>query len=57
MLTALKAMQERALRDGGTKVINITGYYKKHPFDSKTEYQCGVGNLIVGVTIRADIAK
>ncbi|QKG29153.1 excinuclease ABC subunit A [Campylobacter sp. RM16187] len=56
-LSALKTFQERAVREGGTKVINITGYYKKQPFDSKTQFQCGAGALMAGVTLRGDIAK
>ena len=47
----------RAKREGATKVVNLTGYFKKIPYDSKTEFQCGVGNLMSGVTLRGDLAK
>lgn len=56
-LSALKSFQERARREGGTKVVNLTGYYKKQPFDSKTQFQCGAGNIMAGVTFKGDIAK
>ena len=57
LLSALKTFQERALKEGGTKVVNLTGYYKKQPFNSKTQFQCGSGALMSGVTLKGDIAK
>ena len=57
LLSALKTFQERALNEGGTKVVNLTGYYKKQPFNSKTQFQCGSGALMSGVTLKGDIAK
>ncbi|CUU70407.1 excinuclease ATPase [Campylobacter hyointestinalis subsp. hyointestinalis] len=57
LLSALKSLQERAKKDGGTKVINITGYYYKNEFDSKTEFQCGAGSIMAGVTLIGDVAK
>ena len=57
LLSALKSFQERAVKEGGTKVVNLTGYYKKQPFNSKTQFQCGSGSLMSGVTLRGDIAK
>lgn len=56
-LSAVKTFQERAVKEGGTRVINLTGYYKKQPFDSKTQFQCGAGALMAGVTLKGDIAK
>ncbi|MFC2491052.1 MAG: excinuclease ABC subunit A [Campylobacter curvus] len=57
MLSALRTFQDRAIKEGGSKVINLTGYYKKQPFDSKTQFQCGAGALMAGVTLKGDIAK
>ena len=57
LLSSLKTFQERAVREGGTKVVNLTGYYKKQPFDSKTQFQCGAGSIMAGVTLKGDIAK
>ena len=56
-LSAVKTFQERAVQEGGTRVVNLTGYYKKQPFDSKTQFQCGAGALMAGVTLKGDIAK
>lgn len=57
LLSALKSFQERAVREGGTKVVNLRGYYKKNKYDSKTKFQCGAGSVIAGVTLIGDIAK
>lgn len=57
LLSAIKTFQERAVKEGGTKVVNLTGYYKKQPFNSKTQFQCGSGALMSGVTLKGDIAK
>lgn len=57
LLSALKSFQERAVREGGTKVVNLVGYYKKRKYDSKTKFQCGAGNIMAGVTLKGDIAK
>lgn len=56
-LSALISFQQRAIKEGGTRVVNLTGYYKKQPFDSKTQFQCGAGAIMAGVTLRGDIAK
>lgn len=57
LLSALKSFQERAVKEGGTRVVNLIGYYKKQTFVSKTQFQCGAGALMAGVTLRGDIAK
>ena len=38
-LSAIKALQERALRQGGNAVINIYSYYYKNEFVSETEFE------------------
>lgn len=57
LLSALKTFQDRAVKEGGTKVVNLTGYFKKQPYDSKDKFQCAVGSIMTGVTLRGDIAK
>ena len=54
---AILQFKKKKKREGATKVVNLTGYFKKIPYDSKTEFQCGVGNLMSGVTLRGDLAK
>lgn len=55
--SALIQLQEAAIEDGGKKVVNLTGYFKKISYDSPTMFQCGVGFLMSGVTLKGDIAQ
>ncbi|WP_448568073.1 excinuclease ABC subunit A [Thalassotalea ganghwensis] len=57
MLSALKALQERAKREGMNAVVNIQSYYKKREFISETEFECGAGNVIAGVTLKGTLVK
>lgn len=57
MLSALKALQERAVREGMTDVINITSNYKNRPFSSTTEFECGAGSMMAGVALKATLVK
>jgi hypothetical protein len=57
MLSALKALQERAVREGMTDVINITSNYKNQPFSSTTEFECGAGSVMAGVALKGTLVK
>ncbi|WP_105189028.1 excinuclease ABC subunit A [Pseudoalteromonas sp. T1lg48] len=57
MLSALKALQERAKREGMNAVVNIQSYYKKREFVSETEFECGAGFLIAGVALKGTLVK
>ena len=52
MLSALKALQERAQREGMNAVINIESYYKKRKFVSATHFECGAGTFMAGVALK-----
>ena len=54
-LTAIKSLQDRARKQGGNAVINIYSYYYKNEFVSETEFQCGAGNMVAGVTMIGDV--
>ena len=54
-LTAIKALQERARQQGGNAVINIYSYYYKNTFVSETEFECGAGTMVAGVTMIGDV--
>ncbi|MCK9109590.1 excinuclease ABC subunit A [Haemophilus influenzae] len=56
-LSAVKKFQERAVKEGATKVGNLVSYYKKNEFKSATQYECHAGNLISGVALKGDIVK
>lgn len=56
-LSAMISLQNRAQREGGNAVINIRSYYKKHEVSSSTEFECGAGNVIAGVTFKGEVVK
>jgi len=56
-LSAMIALKDRALREGGNAVINIKSYYKKEAFESNTEYECAAGNILGGVALRGTVVK
>ncbi len=56
-LSAMISFQDRALQLGGDAVINITSYYRAVPVSSTTEYECGSGALMSGVTFRGEVVK
>jgi len=57
MLSALLALQERAVREGGNAVVNIRSYYKKNIVSSKTEYECHNGAFVAGVALIGEVVK
>lgn len=56
-LSALLSLHDRALATGGDAVVNVTGFYKKLPFSSATEFQCGAGATMAGVTLKGTVVK
>lgn len=54
-LTAIKALQERARQQGGNAVVNIYSYYYKNKVVSETEFECGAGTMVAGVTMIGDV--
>lgn len=55
-LSALIAMQKRALQQGGNAVIDIVSYYKKVEYSNATQFECHDGALLVGVALKGTIA-
>jgi hypothetical protein len=56
-LSAMIALKERAIREGGNAVINIHSVYKNETFKSETEYECGAGKILGGVALRGTVVK
>jgi uncharacterized protein YbjQ (UPF0145 family) len=56
-LSAMVALQKRAVREGGNAVINIRSYYYRNNFSSTTEFECGAGNVVAGVTMVGDVVR
>ena len=56
-LSAMVVLQQRATNEGANAVINIRSYYYKNDFSSSTEFECGAGNIMAGVTMIGDVVK
>ena len=56
-LSAMISLQSRAIQMGADAVINIRSYYYKNDFSSATEYECGAGNVVAGVTMIGEVVK
>ena len=56
-LSAMLSFQNRVTQLGGNAVINIKSNYKSVPFTSAAEYDCGAGNIMVGVTFQGEVVK
>ena len=56
-LSAMLSFQDRAKRMGGNAVVNIRSYYKKNTISSQTEFECGSGTFVSGVTFLGDVVK
>ena len=42
---------------GGNAIVNIHSYYYKNAFSSSTEFECGAGAIMSGVTMVGDVVK
>ena len=56
-VSAVLSLQQRARREGGDAVINITSVYKNENRESDTEYLCGAGTFVSGVALRGTVVK
>lgn len=57
MISALKALHDRALKEGGNAVINIVSYYRKQVYSSESEYECHAGEIVSGVALKGTVVK
>lgn len=56
-LSAVIALQQKALREGGNAVVNIHSYYKNKKFSSSKEFECANGRAMSAVTLRGTVVK
>ena len=56
-MSAMKSLEERAMKEGGDAVINIYSYYYKNKVVSETEFECGAGGVMAGVTMIGEVVK
>lgn len=57
LLSALLAFKDRALGLGADAVVGIRSFYKNNDFRGDTDYQCGAGNIMAGVTMKGTVVK
>ena len=53
----LVALEKRAQQAGANAVVHIVSFYGKNELSSATEFECHVGNVIVSVFLKGDLAK
>jgi hypothetical protein len=56
-ISALAKLQENARRGGGNAVVGIKSIYRGENSDSATDYVCGAGNIMVGVTLEGTVVR
>ena len=56
-LSAMLSFQDRVQNMGGNAVVNIRSYYKKNTISSQTEFECGSGTFVSGVTFLGDVVQ
>ncbi|CAG36119.1 hypothetical protein [Desulfotalea psychrophila] len=56
-LSAMIALEESAVSQGGNAVINIKSNYKSKLHSSNSSFQCGAGALMAGVALEGTIVK
>lgn len=56
-LSAMIALQKRALRERGNAVVDIQSEYKGKVTRSAREYMCGTGSMMVGVAFRGKVVR
>lgn len=56
-LSAVIALQQRALKDGGDAVVEIVSVTRDKLTESATDYRCVAGSTIVHVSLKGKIVK
>jgi hypothetical protein len=56
-MSAMIALGEYAQKRGGNAVVNIKSNYRNVVFSSATEYECGAGALMGGVSFTGNVVK
>ncbi|WP_439135529.1 excinuclease ATPase subunit [Pseudomaricurvus sp.] len=54
-LSALIALRDRALSEGGNAVVNIHSFYKKNEYMSDSDYECHAGAIMAGVALKGTV--
>ncbi|WP_321491741.1 hypothetical protein [uncultured Desulfobacter sp.] len=57
LASAVKALQQRARKEGGNAVINIRSNVLDNEVSSETSYECLCGGMMVNVAVKGDVVK
>ena len=57
MLSALKVLQQRAIKEGMDAVVDIRSNYKHKELKSKEMFECGAGAVVAGVALKGTLVK
>ncbi len=55
LASSIKALQDRAVREGGNALINISSNIKNHERSSATTYRCLAGRAMVNVALKGTV--
>nr|WP_049766574.1 hypothetical protein [Shewanella loihica] len=56
-LSAMIALKNSALKQGGNAIVNIKSNYKNNLTSSEETFQCGAGALMAGVALTGEVVK
>ncbi|MGI2169493.1 excinuclease [Shewanella sp. MF05960] len=56
-LSAMIALKDRAIKEGGNAVVEIKSNYKHNLTSSNDTFQCGAGALMAGVALTGKVVK
>lgn len=56
-MSALLSLKNRARAEGGNAVVGIWSNYKRNRFVSDTEFECGAGAIMAGVTLKGTVVE
>jgi len=56
-LSAMVTLQDRAITEGGNAVVNIRSNYNRNDFSSTSEFECGAGAVMAGVSMVGDVVR
>lgn len=56
-VSAIRALQQRAQREGGNAVIDIESTIKGQSFKSATQFRCAAGGVMANVVLKGTIVK
>ena len=57
LASAIKVLQDRALKEGGNAVINIKSNIQNNEKSSSSQFECLAGSMMVNVALKGTVVK